>query len=447
MSYYGLEVAADEANLSDNARIGMRKRLAAIGRCGGLAAAVAVISTLGLAGCSGPKRTELTEAQLQARAAADMQEMGKSFHASVGKLISRIEAKGAEPGSEPTLNVLAISGGGDYGAFGAGFLVGWGTVADGPMHRPEFDAVTGVSTGALIAPFAFIGTEQAYQRVEEFYRNPKKDWLKERGLLFFLPSNPSFVTIPGLERDIRNEVNEQFVAKLAEESRKGKILAIGTTDLDLGRQRFWEVGAIAEAALAEGDPSRVERILLASSAVPAAFPPIEIGDSVYGDGCVTANVFLRLDDKNPSSLIPRWKAAHPDKPLPKVRYWIIINNQLNHIPKTVQLEWPAIIGPALETAVRFATLAEVRWLSAEAEYVNAVYGTDIEVRVVGVPNDWRPPVEGSFKEETMRSLADLGRKHGADPKSWNLMVTPKSKAPRTEATSAEGQIHAQAGSN
>jgi hypothetical protein len=86
------------------------------------------------------------------------------------------------------------------------------------------------------------------------------------------------------------------------------------------------------------------------------------------------------------------------------------------------------MGPSLATAIRSATLAEVRWLAAQADYVNTKYGTDIEVRVVGIPDSWRPPVEGDFKQETMASLCDLGRKMGADPGSWKVLAAPEKPA-------------------
>jgi len=395
--------------------------------------AIGISTSLALSGCSAPSRPTLTEAQLQERAAADQAEMAATIHAAITKVMARIERRAAAaPGEVPTMNVLAMSGGGDYGAFGAGFLVGWGSVSDPSWHRPDFDIVTGVSTGALLAPFAYLGTDEACLAVESLYRNPKKDWVVENGLLFFLPSNPSFMKIPGLERDLRAVVDGKMIAKMAEQSRAGKLLAISSTDLDLGRQKFWEVGAEAEAAAESGNYDRVQRILLASAAIPAVFPPIEIGDSIYGDGGVTANVFFRLDIRNPSALFPRWKAAHPDKPLPKIRYWVIINNQAAHIPKTVQAKWPEVIGPSLAAAIRSATLAEVRWLAAQADYVNTKYGTDIEIRVVNIPNDWRPPVAGDFEQKTMESLTDLGRKLGSDPKAWTLWTTPLTR----ETTSA-----------
>jgi predicted acylesterase/phospholipase RssA len=400
--------------------------LAAPWRAGSLTA-VAIVVTLGLGGCAGaPKRPVLTEAQLQERSAADAAEMGAIFQNTVTKVMDRLEERmKAHPSEPPTLNFLGMSGGGDFGAFGAGFLVGWGEVKDPTWRRPDFDVVTGVSTGALLAPFAYIGTDEACLTVEEFYRNPKNDWIKERGMFFFMPSNPSFATIPGLERDVRSQVNAEFIGTMAEQSRAGKALAISATDLDFGRQRFWEVGAESEAAVSSGDYDKVQRIMLASAAIPGVFPPIRIGDSIYADGGVTANVFLRLDARNPQGFVQRWRKENPDKPFPRVRYWVIINNQMVHTPATVQERWPAVVGPSLETSIRSATLAEVRWLAAEANHVNALYDTDIEVHVVAIPDDWRPPVQGAFKQETMVSLADLGRKLGADPKSWMLWAAPE----------------------
>ncbi len=398
--------------------------LAATSRWGARTAAVLLAFAI-VAGCSSSaKREVLDDEQLQRVAADDLAEMRTSLDDAVANLMTRIQERAEEsPDGVATMNVLAMSGGGDFGAFGAGYLVGWGQASDASARRPDFDCVTGVSTGALLAPFAYLGTDEACLQVEEFYRNPKKDWLKTRKPIAFLPSNPSFMTIPGLERDVREVVNERFVTELADESRKGKVLAISATDLDLGRQRFWSVGEEAEIASAEDDPTKVQDIMLASAAIPAVFPPIEIDGSLYADGGVSANIFLRLDPKNPNGFVQRWLALYPNEPFPRVRYWIIINNHLAHVPKTVQRRWPGIAGSSLDVSIRSATLAEVRWLVAQADYVNAVHGTDIEVMVVGIPNDWRPPVEGQFEQETMVSLADLGRSMGANPSSWQVWTS------------------------
>lgn len=385
---------------------------------------LALTATLMLVGCGSKSRPIRTDAEFAEISAADAADTQAAFQDGVTRLLARVERK-AENGSDPVIDFLALSGGGDYGAFGAGFLIGWGAVEDPEWKRPEFDAVTGVSTGALLAPFAFVGDDKSLNTVESFYRDPQKDWVRNRGMLFFLPSNPSFAIIPGLDRDIRNVIDDEFVGNVAERSRDGALLVVSATDLDLGRQKYWNVGAEAETAVLSGDESKFEDMMLASAAIPGVFPPIQIGESVYADGGVSANVLLMLDPKSPNAFIQRWMANHPDQPLPKMRYWVIINNQWNHPPKTVQVKWPSVITPSLETAIRSATRAEVRWLAAQADYVNAKYNADIEVRVVTIPDDWRAPVPGAFIKESMVALSDLGRQMGADSKSWVVWAEPE----------------------
>lgn len=374
-------------------------------------------------GCSSQKRMVQTEQVLLAHRMENERTQRDLFNSAVERLVDRVAAENSGTTDVATVDLLAMSGGGDYGAFGAGFLVGWGQSKDGSYRRPEFDAVTGVSTGALLAPFAFLGTDQSCKLVEHFYRNPRKDWITSR-LLFFLPKNPSFMTIAGLERELKTAVDDSIIEALAAETAKGKVILIAATDLDTGTQHFWNLGAEAAKSIETGDPQRVRRILLASAAIPAIFPPVVIDGSAYADGGVTANVFLRLDPESPDSFLQVWKRKYPNKPSPLIRYWIIINNQLHQPPKTVQPRWPAIMAPSLGTAIRSATMAEVRWLAAQAKYANAAFGANIEVRVVAIPDEWRPPVPGDFMKETMESLTDLGRELGSQASSWQLWVAP-----------------------
>lgn len=402
---------------------------AATVRFGGAVGIACMATVIGCA--SSPPRAVLTDEQLAERAAAERAVLTERFQAANRSLVERLwkEHLAAPPGTTPVVHFLAMSGGGDHGAFGAGFLVGWGEVADPEWRRPDFDTVTGVSTGALLAPFAYVGTDEACATVESFYRNPQKDWVQQRGPLFFLPTHPSFMVIPKLEAAIETAVTGELVEQMAEASRAGKQLIISATDLDFGRQHFWSLGLEAEAAARTGDSERLRRILLASAAIPVAFPPVEIDGALYADGGITANVFARLEPRTVGSFAELWKRLHPDTPLPKVRYWVILNNSLAQAPSTVQARWTKVLGPSLATSIRSATLAEIRWLSAQADYVNATMGTDIEVRVVSIPNEWRPPVPGEFKKETMNSLADVGRRMGADPTSWTLWTTPRTSVP------------------
>src|SRR4051812_44674605 len=126
------------------------------------------------------------------------------------------EFKAGKRPEAPTIDYLVISGGGDIGAIGAGFLKGWASVPKwNPLARPRFDLVTGVSTGALIAPFAWLNDPAADDQVLQLYRNPGKDWVKERWPLYFLPHNVSFAEVPGLERELKKNFSKELIARIA----------------------------------------------------------------------------------------------------------------------------------------------------------------------------------------------------------------------------------------
>lgn len=391
--------------------------------------AVALGASVFLAGCGGAHREARTEAQLNEELTADTTAFREVFTSGVAAMIERQqrelkEYKEGKTSEEPVMDIIGFSGGGDYGAFGAGFMMGWREITDPAWKLPEFDVVTGVSTGSLISPFVFLGTEKDLAEIDHLYRNPKSDWATERGLLFFMPGNLSLMEIKGLKRDIDAAVNEEFIKRIADQSSTGRILLVSATNVDMGTQRMWNMVVEAQRAIDAGNMEIMREKLLASSAIPGVFPPIEIGPFFYADGGVTANVLLPLDAHSPHSLINVWKREHPDVPLPKVRYWIIENNQSAQVPKTAQPTWVSVAGASLGTSIRSATMAQVRLLVEHANYANLAAGTRVEVRFVSIPNDWRAPVEGTFKEETMRSLADLGRKLGKDPGSWKLLSLP-----------------------
>ena len=192
------------------------------------------------------------------------------------KLLERVEAKVAASAkdpkaAQPTIDVLIISGGGDWGAFGAGVLKGWGRVTS-ELARPQFDAVSGVSTGAMIAPFAFLGDDESINRIVQMYRNPQADWATSRGLLFFWPSNPSFYALPGLEREMRKAMDRPMIERIAAQDGTGRLLVVNITNVDFGDMHPWDIVAEAKVALASNDPDHVYRILLASAGIPAIFP-------------------------------------------------------------------------------------------------------------------------------------------------------------------------------
>jgi len=194
----------------------------------------------------------------------------------------------------PPAYFLAISGGGDNGAFGAGLLNGWTAAGT----RPEFKLVTGVSTGALIAPFAFLGPKYDYVIKRVYTQTSQKDIFKKRSLLKGLFGDAMADTSP-LAATIASYVNQELLDEIAAEYAKGRVLLVGTANLDSLEPVIWNMTAIAS----NKDPRSLplfRKILLASASVPGAFPPQLIDVDVDGkhyqemhvDGGTMAQVFL-----------------------------------------------------------------------------------------------------------------------------------------------------------
>jgi len=401
--------------------------LGAVGNCLTLLlmAVLALAGGLVLGGCSpAVTRQPVTEQDLlKVRTRGDEQSVAAG-RKLLGRLLERTKAeydrRAAAGQPPPVIDILIISGGGDWGAFGAGFLKGWRKIsAQHPLAKPEFDAVTGVSTGTLIAPFAFLGDEQSTDQIVNLYRNPEADWVKQRGFLYFLPNNISFAEVPGLEREMQKHITLDMLRRIAKAGADGRLLAVNTTNLDEATSRVFDMVVEAQRAADSGQVDRVHNIMLASAGIPGAFPFRMIDDELYVDGGVTGNIIYGGRIGEEDSLPALWQKAYPKLPIPKIRYWVIFNNQFRPVPQVTAPNWPAVIQRSLETSTRAATATAVRHLFAMAEISRLKRKADVEVRVVSIPGDWSPPVPGIFIKETMNNLSDLGEKMGADPASWS----------------------------
>ena len=195
----------------------------------------------------------------------------------------------------PPANFLAISGGGDNGAFGAGLLCGWSERGD----RPKFKLVTGVSTGALSAPFVFLGSDYDHALRQVFTATEDSDVFEPRKVMIAAISADALTDSAPLRGMISRFLDRQMLSRIAEEYSKGRLLLIMTTNLDQGRPVIWDIGAIA----ASGHPKAREfiiDILMASAAIPGLFPPVMLDVSHGGmeyqemhvDGGTTAQAFL-----------------------------------------------------------------------------------------------------------------------------------------------------------
>ncbi len=191
-------------------------------------------------------------------------------------------------------NYLAISGGGANGAFGAGLLAGWS--ASGT--RPEFTMVTGISTGALTAPFAFLGSDYDDTLKTMYTTTSTQNLVKKKSALSAIFSDSIVDTAP-LKAMIDKYVDAKIIDAIAREHKKGRQLYIGTFNLDAGRSVIWNIGTIASSDYPDKIPL-IHDILRASAAIPVAFPPVLIPvesngkqfDELHVDGGTGSQVFV-----------------------------------------------------------------------------------------------------------------------------------------------------------
>ena len=364
-----------------------------------------------------PERQPKTEAELADRFSAGEKDEATANRADVARQVETLYAR-QKRNPDATLDFLLLSGGGDYAAFGAGFLSGWASV-EGTHAMPKFDGVSGVSAGALIAPFAFLGTPDALAAIDRLVRDPKPDWVVPRGLFFFLPENASFADVPGLMRDLCSEVDVNFAEQIVRASAdERRVLLIQATDVDLGTGRAFDAVAAARKVVATGNPDILRNILLASAAVPGAFPPREIEGRLYTDGSITSNFYYGDPTGKNESFGAVWRREHPDAPIPKTRYWLVINEYIRPAPVTLQPKWLEIVERSIYMSVRSSEMIALRHLYAIAE-ANRLRGDgEVEVRWVAVPQTWKTTKVEYFDKEKMGELSDEGRRLGADPQAW-----------------------------
>jgi predicted acylesterase/phospholipase RssA len=271
--------------------------------------AVTVAVSLALSGCAGTRllappaesKDELAtlrgmDPELEIRFWGDRapERMHEQLRELGEQIAARIAAEGELP-NDGSYDVLALSGGGSDGAYGAGLLNGWSERGD----RPEFAVVTGISVGALLAPFAFLG-EDYDDEVEELFTETSTEEVVD-----VIPIRALFgwalglADLTPLELTFERILTPEMVARIAEEHLKGRRLWIGTTFLDAQRPVIWDIGAIA-ASDYEDKRDLIQEVLLASAAVPGAFPPVlfrvrlngRFYSEMHVDGAITQSLFV-----------------------------------------------------------------------------------------------------------------------------------------------------------
>ena len=254
--------------------------------------------------------------------------------------------------------------------------------------------------------------------VVDFYANPEANWVSKRGMIKFLPHHVSMFNNCHLQDTVRNAVDDSIVEDLAEAAAEDQLLLIGATNLDAGAGRAFDPGREAQEALQSGTYDRIHSILLASSAIPGVFPPIEIDEMLYADGGATSNLFLASFSKKDGPTV-QFLERNPGASLPKVRVWILVNQQLLPQPAVTQPRWLSISGRALGTLTSAGQLYALDLIKSMVQYGTEDRSFEAELHYVAIPADApKKTTKEMFDKEYMLQLEELGRQMGADPSSW-----------------------------
>lgn len=360
-----------------------------------------------LAGCTLPRRdahTALFTTATPVGFASDVRYYSADWRSLETRSSERLQrVRNASP--DGTVNVLALSGGGAAGAFGAGALIGLSRRGE----RPEFQVVTGVSTGALIAPFAFLGPNWDAQLTDAFAGNQTENFLRIRWLASLF--RPGLYDNRPLAAVVDRFVTFDLLQAIAREASRGRLLEIATTDLDKEETVVWDMGVIA----AKGDESARQLfrdVLLASASVPGAFRPVLIHvkeggrtyDEMHVDGATTAPFVGAPESLFFSSL--------DLASLNGGKIFVLINGQLAAAPHTTQFRTVPVLARSFAAATKHMTRME---LASTAGFAQR-HGMHLEF--TALPVDYPQVSSLDFRPATMRSLFDYGARCAEQGRLW-----------------------------
>lgn len=321
-----------------------------------------------------------------------------------GDVVPASVAYDATPMPSPR-EVLVLTGGGMYGAYSAGVLKGWTSSGS----RPSFDVVTGVSTGALVSVYAFLGPEWD-GRLEQAYTTIRANDVYIRRYLVTAVLRDALADSTPLKRRIEREITPELLELVGAAHREGRRLYVGTTNLDSKEFVVWDMGAIAAGP--NPDKLRLFReVILASCSVPGLLPPVPIDVEIEGkkhtelhvDGGVTASAFLR-----PEMLGP---AEDTGKERPRVH--VVVAGRLRTPAVPVKRTLLNLSGESLKAAF------QARWEGDLLRLSVACRDHDAEIRVAAVPDGSRVDEDAmAFDTRAMRMLFEQGVAAAEDGSAW-----------------------------
>jgi predicted acylesterase/phospholipase RssA len=306
-----------------------------------------------------------------------------------------------------TLRALVLSGGGAGGAFGAGALVGLSR----RHERPRYDVVTGVSTGALIAPFAFLGSDWDSQLTEAF-TGGRGTQMSVRGLLALpLGTKRRSAALAAL---VDHYVTTDLIRAVAREAGTGRLLWVATTDLDKEETVIWDLGAVA---MHGGEPARklFRDVLVASASIPGVFEPVLIHvqqggrlyDEMHVDGNASASLFIA-----PAAA---YFAILDQRSLDGAQVYVLINGQIFDAPETTPFRLRPIVARTFSVALKHMSRAQVVAVDQFAEKYR------MSVQSTYLPFDYPQYSSADFRASTMRPLFEYGARCAENGRLWTTL--------------------------
>ncbi|WP_428155462.1 patatin-like phospholipase family protein [Brevundimonas sp.] len=327
-------------------------------------------------------------------------------------------------------SILALSGGGANGAYGAGLLVGWTQQGD----RPVFDVVTGVSTGALAAPFAFLGSEWDDELQHAYTSGGASNLLSWRSFAAFL--NPSLFSSQALRNLVDENVTPELMQAVARENAKGRRLLVATTDLDSEQTVIWDMGLLA----AQGDDNARElfkEVLVASASIPGVFPPVLIA-GLQDDDKVVLEMHVDGGVNTPFLAIPEdlmlWTRPKDEGRVGAL--YVIVNGQVGRNDGVTPGRLSGILARTYDSMSKSSLRIHLAVTAAFARR------NGLDMALSAIPDN----VAASslkFDQETMTAMFELGRQRGLGPDAWTrLGERPANQPFIPQTTISDSQVPA-----
>jgi len=306
------------------------------------------------------------------------------------------------------VNFLSLSGGGANGAFGAGFLSGWTANGD----RPTFHYVTGVSTGALIAPFAFLGPKYDTTLKHLFTTFHTEDLVVPSTMGAGIFNDGYYDTTP-FRKALNTYITPEVIKEIAKAHRQGRRLIIGTTNLDAMRPVYWNIGAIAQYNT-KAAAQLIHDIILASASVPVAFPPVYITvrahgkayDEMHVDGGVSNQVFTYPAGIHIQEMLGKVGIKQ------KINLYVIRNNTLHSQGKRIEPNVLDIAERSMDGLIRNQSIGDLYRIYYTAKR------DGLDFHLAYIPPTWDEPFTELFDPAYMSKLFKLGRNMAIGPSPW-----------------------------